>query len=262
VNAGRIGVAACTWGLEPGYPWVPGYDADEVLAAAARLGFAGFEPATDSGPGAVVAKSAAAAGVVCPARFVGLALAEPAAARDHGRAALADLLDLGGDFLLIGIESAGDTRPLAELADSCAEVGVTPAIHPELGGPVATARAVDELLAASPALTVCLDTGHFWAAGDGDLPRLVRDWGGRLSHVHLKDVDGARAAAVRDGEPVGDAVQAGLWRPLGDGDVPLEDTLAALDAAGYDGWLIVEHDFAADPEESAERSLAWLTAHA
>jgi len=110
VTANPIGIAACTWGLEPGYPWVPEYDAAEVLAAAARLGYAGFEPATESGSGAGVAEQAAEVGIACPARFVGVALAEPDHARAQVRAALHDLLDLGGNVLLIGVETPGDTQ--------------------------------------------------------------------------------------------------------------------------------------------------------
>ncbi len=256
----RIGVAACTWGLEPGYPWVPQYDPADVLAAAARLGFSGYEPAAQSGPGARVAEQAAAVGLTCPARFVGLSLADPERARRDTRAALDDLLALGGEVLMVGVEELGETQPLAELAAACVDAGVTAAIHPELGSPVATARAVDELLAVSSALAVCIDTGHFWAAGDHDVPELVRRWAGRVAHVHLKDVASEAAAAVGAGKPVLDAVQAGLWQPLGEGAVPLAETLAALEQQGYDGWLIVEDDFAPEPERSAAHGLAWVKA--
>jgi len=255
-----IGVAACTWGLEPGYPWVPRYDPAEVLAAAARLGFSGYEPASESGPGARVAEQAAAAGLACPARFVGLSLADSERARRDARAALDDLLALGGEVLMVGVEGLGDPAPLAELAEDCARAGITAALHPELGSPVATAAAVDELLAVSPQLAVCVDTGHFWAAGDHDLPGLVRRWGDRIVHVHLKDVEAEEAAAVGGGKPVVEAVQAGLWRPLGEGAVPLAETLEVLEQDGYEGWLIVEHDFAPDPERSAAHGLAWVEA--
>jgi len=258
VSPDRIGVAACTWGLEPGYPWVPEYDPAEVLAAAARIGFSGYEPAAESGPGGHVAEQAAALGIACPARFVGLSLADSDQARKQGRAALDDLLALRGEVLMVGVEGLGDTRPLVELAEACAEAGVTAAIHPELGTPVATAAAVDGMLAASPALAVCLDTGHFWAAGDHGLPELVRHWDGRIAHVHLKDVAADQAAAVDAGRPVPEAVQAGLWEPLGQGAVPLAETLEALRAQGYEGWLIVEQDFAPDPEQSAAQGLAWV----
>jgi len=258
VNVDRIGVAACTWGLEPGFAWVPEYDPADVVAAAARIGFSGYEPAALSGPGALVAEQAASLGLVCPARFVGLSLADADAARAHARAALDDLLALGGRVLMIGVESIGNPQPLVELAEGCAEAGVVAAIHPELGAPVATAASVEELLAASPALAVCVDTGHFWAAGDRDPPELVRRWEGRIAHVHLKDVDADQAAAVMAGKPVLDAVQDGLWRPLGEGAVPLRETVDALGQQGYDGWLIVEDDFAADPDRSAAQGLAWV----
>jgi inosose dehydratase len=260
VSADRIGVAACTWGLEPGYPWVPQYRPADVLAAAARLGFSGYEPATESGPGARVAEQAAAVGLACPARFVGLSLADSDQARRDSRAALDDLLALGARVLMVGVEGLGDTQPLAELADACIHAGVTAAIHPELGSPVATARVVDELLAVSSALAVCIDTGHFWAAGDHDLPELVRRWDGRIAHVHLKDVDADVAASVSAGKPVLDAVRDGLWLPLGEGAVPLAETLDALEQQGYDDWLIVEHDFAPEPEQSAAHGLAWVEA--
>jgi inosose dehydratase len=258
VSPDRIGVAACTWGLEPGFPWVPGYDPADVLAAAARIGFAGYEPAALSGPGSAVAEKAASLGLVCPARFVGLTLADSDAARTHGRAALDDLLALGGGVLMIGVEGLGKLQPLVELAEACVAAGVVAAIHPELGAPVVTAASVDELLAASTALSVCVDTGHFWAAGDHDLPGLVRRWEDRIAHVHLKDVDSDTAAAVHAGKPVLDAVRDGLWRPLGEGSAPLSETLAALEQQGYDGWLIVEHDFAPDPDGSATHGLAWV----
>jgi len=260
VSLNRIGVAACTWGLEPGYPWVPRYDPEEVLAAAARLGFSGYEPASESGPGGQVAGQAAAIGLACPARFVGLSLADSDQARRDARAALDDLLALGGQVLLVGVEELGDALPLAELADACVQSGVTAAIHPELGSPVATADVVDELLAVSSALAVCVDAGHFWAAGDHDLPKLIRRFDGRIAHVHLKDVAAEEAAAVRAGKPVLEAVQAGLWQPVGEGAVPLAETLEALEQQGYEGWLIIEDDFAPDPEGSAAAGLAWVEA--
>jgi len=258
VRTDRIGVAACTWGLEPGFPWVPEYDPAAVIAAAARIGFSGYEPAAESGPGGLVAEQANALGLVCPARFVGLSLADPGVARRAALDALDDLLALGGRVLMVGVEGLGDPGPLVELADACVEAGAVAAIHPELGAPVATAASVDKLLAASPALAVCVDTGHFWAAGDHDLPGLVRRWGSRIAHVHLKDVAADQAAAVQSGSAVVDAVQAGLWQPLGEGAVPLAETLDALEELGYDGWLIVEDDFAADPDRSAAHGLAWV----
>ena len=43
------------------------------------------------------------------------------------------------------------------------------------------------------------------------------------------------------------AVQAGLFRPLGDGDVRVDEVLEGLD--GYEGWLVLEQDTALTGEE-------------
>ena len=41
-----------------------------------------------------------------------------------------------------------------------------------------------------------------------------------------------------------DAVQAGLFAPLGDGDVPIADVVTALERNGYQGRYVLEQDVA------------------
>ena len=66
--------------------------------------------------------------------------------------------------------------------------------------------------------------------------------------MHLKDVDDAIAGRLRRGElTLVQAVQAGLFRPLGEGDVRLEAVLDGLD--GYERWLVLEQDTAITGEE-------------
>jgi inosose dehydratase len=63
--------------------------------------------------------------------------------------------------------------------------------------------------------------------------------------VHLKDVDAAVADRLRAGElTLVTAVQAGLFRPLGQGDAGIEDVIRRLDRQGYGGWLVLEQDTA------------------
>ncbi|PLW71540.1 inosose dehydratase, partial [Streptomyces sp. DJ] len=67
--------------------------------------------------------------------------------------------------------------------------------------------------------------------------------GRRVAHVHLKDVDAAAAAAVRSGRTgYAEAVAAGMYRPLGDGDVDVPAIVEALEGDGYDGWYVLEQD--------------------
>jgi inosose dehydratase len=63
-----------------------------------------------------------------------------------------------------------------------------------------------------------------------------------------------------------EAVQHGLFRPLGDGDVPVADVVAALARRGYYGWLVLEQDTAlaivpptgAGPLDDVRRSIEFL----
>ena len=41
-----------------------------------------------------------------------------------------------------------------------------------------------------------------------------------------------------------EAVQAGVFAPLGDGDVPVADVIIALERQGYDGLYVLEQDVA------------------
>ena len=86
--------------------------------------------------------------------------------------------------------------------------------------------------------------------------------------MHLKDVDAAMAARVRAGEMTfGAAVRDGMFRPLGEGDVDIAAMVRTLEAAGYDGWYVLEQDVMLDSDgrraarrtPTCETSLAYLT---
>src|SRR5262249_8138224 len=69
--------------------------------------------------------------------------------------------------------------------------------------------------------------------------------GERIAHVHLKDVAGPIAEQLRSGDlAVVPAVQAGLFRPLGDGVAPIAETVRALESSGYEGKYVLEQDCA------------------
>jgi len=88
----------------------------------------------------------------------------------------------------------------------------------------------------------CLDPGHL-ALGGYDPLAFVAAHGDRVAHVHLKDVDLKVAARLNAGElTLMTAVQAGLFVPLGAGDADIAALVAALDARGYDGWMVLEQD--------------------
>jgi inosose dehydratase len=87
---------------------------------------------------------------------------------------------------------------------------------------------------------VCFDTGHALVGG-GDPVEIARLCGARIRHLHLKDVDGAVLARVREGElDLEQAWAGGLFCPFGEGDVDFAAVLRELD--GFDGWTVVEQD--------------------
>jgi inosose dehydratase len=116
------------------------------------------------------------------------------------------------------------------------EHGLEPVVHPHAGGCIEREPEIDRLMRDS-AVSLCIDTGH--AAYAGIAPEaLIARYGRRVGHVHLKDVDPARA----EGLGFWEAVAAGVFRPIGAGIVDFAAVFAALEAAGYTGYATIEQD--------------------
>ena len=132
---------------------------------------------------------------------------------------------------------------LARLDDLCAEHGLTQVLHPHVQTLVETADDVDAVLGACD-VRWCLDTGHL-AIGGVDPVRFAREAFDRVGHVHLKDVRLDLAPAVlRRETSLMAATQAGLFTPLGQGDVDIAGVVRTLEAAGYRGTYVIEQDTA------------------
>ena len=261
--------------------------ADRVLSemrsvglAATELGAPGFLPRDPDRLRAVLAQH----GLAFIGGFVPVVLHEP----DARDATLADARETaalfaaaGGSMFVSAVVADADWSPrfdlstaqwdhligmLAEIDGVCAEFGLTQALHPHVGTLVETAADVATVLERSD-VGWTLDTGHL-DIGGYDPVRFARDAGERVVHVHLKDVDAAVAATVRSGErSIREGTLAGLFQPLGQGDTPVADTIAVLEATGYGGWYVLEQDtdIGADepapgtgPIESARASLDYL----
>jgi inosose dehydratase len=130
---------------------------------------------------------------------------------------------------------------LDRVAARAAEHGYLATLHPHVGTMVETLDDVDRVLDGSE-IPICLDTGHLLVGGT-DPAALAARAGGRVGHVHLKDVTAGLARRVAGGElSYTDAVREGLYRPLGRGDVDVAGVVAALRRAGYVGWYVLEQD--------------------
>jgi len=137
---------------------------------------------------------------------------------------------------------------LAQVEALVASHGLTFAVHPHVGTLIETAADVDRLLASSD-VGICFDSGHLFVGGV-EPAGFVRRHAARIVHVHLKDVDAGVAARLNAGElTLMLAVQAGLFRPLGQGDARIGEVVRLLEAEGYEGRFVLEQDTAVTEEE-------------
>jgi inosose dehydratase len=127
------------------------------------------------------------------------------------------------------------------LAEVAGGHGVHPVVHPHVGGYVEfedeVARLVDDT-----DLDLCLDTGHL-AYARMDPAMMIERYAGRLGHVHFKDIRSDVLARV-DSEHLTfwEAIEEGIFCPIGDGLVDIGAVLDVLDKIGYDGFATIEQD--------------------
>jgi inosose dehydratase len=142
-------------------------------------------------------------------------------------------------------------RNLDAVVKAAADKGIQAVVHPHVGTMIETTSDVDRVLN-DTAANLCLDTGHLLIGGT-DPARLVRDYAARIGHTHLKDVRKAVAQRVQTGEiSYTDGVKAGMYVPLGQGDVGIAGIVRNLLDAGYPGWFTMEQDTILESEPTGE----------
>lgn len=130
---------------------------------------------------------------------------------------------------------------LARIVEAARSRGINPTLHHHMGTIIQTADEIDLLLRRSD-IGLCLDTGHATIAGVRPVD-LAKKYASRVNFVHLKDVNNAVASRVQNGELLYmEALGKDIFRPLGQGDVGIDELVRTLEAAGYDGWYVMEQD--------------------
>jgi inosose dehydratase len=168
----------------------------------------------------------------------------------------------------VGLDDAGWRRfadGLALAVERCRERGHEPTFHHHTATYVEAQWEIERLLDLSD-VGLCLDTGHL-LLGRGDPVRAVRDWAGRINHIHLKDASTAKLEQiVAEGASVEEIWRRNAFCALGDGDIDVDSVLAAITEVGYSGWLVVEQDVLPDPRSPGQpatdqqRNLEYLRA--
>ena len=271
----RIAGAPISWGVCEVPGWGHQLSPDVVLRQMSALGLT----ATEFGPDtflpadpAAKAETLASQGLSAVGGFVPVLLHEPGhdplpglqaeldgfAAAGAGTLVLAAATGVDGYDTRLRLDDAGWRLLLSNLdrlAGAATERGIVPTLHPHVGTMVEKPEEVDRVLSGS-GIALTLDTGHLLIGGN-DVPALTASAPDRIAHAHLKDVRADLAAAVRQGDlSYTEAVAAGMYVPLGTGDVDLTGILGVLGTAGYAGWYVLEQDTILSGPGQADAALA------
>lgn len=167
--------------------------------------------------------------------------------------------------------SAAEQKHMAEMFrvidDICGEHGIEQVLHPHVQTLVETKDDIARVLDTCD-VRFCLDTGHM-AFGGQDPVEFAKTAFERVGHVHLKDIRLDMVAPVLRREvSLMAATQAGVFTPLGQGDVDILGVVQTLESSGYRGWYVIEQDTAITgefpvegegPVEQVAASLKYLT---
>jgi inosose dehydratase len=267
--AERVAGAPISWGACEVPDWGVMPSPDAVLGDMAELGIRG----TELGPPGFLpedpkrlAETLGRYGLTLVAAFVPLVLHERGLdhAIEETRRAAGLMREAGGEMLVLaavqdadwGAPQELDDAGWANLAEHLSaiealagdEYGMRVALHPHVGTLIETAAQVQRALDVVE-VGWCLDTGHLLIGGT-DPVQFAREYGGRVNHVHLKDVDAGLAADVRaNRRSLLSATRDGLFTALGSGDARIAEVIDALQGHGYDGWLVLEQDTAITGDE-------------
>ncbi|MFN6553034.1 sugar phosphate isomerase/epimerase family protein [Mycolicibacterium septicum] len=271
----KIAGAPISWGVCEVPGWGHQLDPERVLTemrdtglTATELGPEGFLPADTAELQSVLTRH----GLACVGGFVPVVLHNA----DHDPAddlagPLDSLVAAGAGVVVLAAATGSDgydSRPVLDddqwatllsnldrLASIVAARGLLAVLHPHVGTMVETRDDVDRVLAGS-AIPLCLDTGHLLIGGTDPL-ELAKAVPHRIAHTHLKDVDAALAAKVQSGAvSYTDAVKAGMYTPLGTGDVDIAGIVSVLRDNGFDGWFVMEQDTILDDAPAGDGPVA------
>ncbi len=129
------------------------------------------------------------------------------------------------------VDWAGLAAGVERAAERARERGHLPVFHHHMGTRVETRAEIERLLELVD-VPLVLDSGHLLAAG-ADPVECLRDWRGRIEHVHVKDVD---LGLLRSAASWPEAWRGGVFCELGTGDVDLTGSCASSGGSRAGSW--------------------------
>lgn len=267
----RLATAPISWGICEVPGWGHQLPVDRVLGEMAELGFPATELGSDgylpTDPGELKT-TLEPHGLELLAAFVPLILHEPSEADETLRRAeemAALLAAAGATYFNTAPVTTYDWAPRTELtADQWDHVmtmfgriekvteahGLSQVLHTHVGTIIETKDEVAKVLDGCDVAFV-LDTAHL-AVGGYDPVDFVADYAHRVGLVHIKDTTMAVSDQLNAGEvTLMEAVQNGIFPPVGDGDLDIDTVIQSLEQSGFNGWYVLEQDVAITGAEPA-----------
>lgn len=259
-----MATAPISWGVCEVPGWGHQLSPDRVLAEMKELGFTrtelgatGWLPADD----VQLRETLARHGMSLLAAFIPLVLHDPAQAdrtRTEARSAARLLADNGACYFNTAPVTSPDWQPRQELSEQgwnhlfdmvdeidaiCRDHGLVQVMHEHVDCVIETVDEVQTLLDNTD-VSFVVDTGHL-AIGGYDPVKFVENHPDRVGLVHLKDTNLAVAERLNNDEiTLMEAVQAGLFTALGQGDLDVAGVITKLEQGDYRGWYVIEQDCA------------------
>lgn len=271
----RIGNAPVSWGVEEIPDWGPQLPPERVLSDMQAAGYEGTElgpwgylPDDHDQLRAMLEKyQLKLASAFCPVNLHSAELDEVEMANLRKEAALLSALgardiimaDTGSPHRYqisgrVNAEADGDVldaegwrrlrHHMEAICEISAPLNLRVCFHPHVGTYVETGEEIAEFVRAVEGLPVglCLDTGHLAYAGV-DPVACFATYARQVNFCHLKDMSQkVLAQCLAQKLDFTETTRAGVFVPLGQGDVDYARIFDTLRAADYDGWLIVEQD--------------------
>src|SRR5690348_11911638 len=238
-NAASVAVSPVSWGISEAAAWGPQLEPNRVLTEMASLGASGIE----AGPSGFLPDRSDGARSLLRRHGLRMVAGPVYAVLHHHDLRQSELAHIDGHagwlaalgaktLVLTVIGSRTDEPGGSELSSGgwahllsaigsvqhvCVVHGLRLAVEPRRGSMIEGPADIERLLVGSEA-GLCVDVAQLMLAGADPL-EVVELAARRIHHVHMNDVEGGLAHAVRDGGiDYADAVSRGLFKPLGSGD--------------------------------------------
>lgn len=283
-NATRVAVSPASWGISESATWGPQLEPNRVLTEMAAAGADGIE----AGPPGFLPDRSNEARTLLKRHGLRMVAGPVYAVLHHQELHHSELAHidghagwlaaLGAKTLVLTVIGSRTDEPRAAAVSSsgwahllssigsvqhvCVVHGLHLAVEPRRGSMIQGPAEIERLLVGSEA-GLCIDVAQLMLAGADPL-EVVELAARRIQHVHMNDIEGGLARAVRDGSiDYSDAVSRGLFKPLGSGDADAARVVEELQRVGYNGWYALQSDIRLDsvdddPAAGVRESVAFL----